>query len=99
VSGFRPEGLGVCVIVVSELDFVCIFQAEGAKRKNTLIHIKVVSEAACRDRQRKAECWELCGDCCRYAAVKETVRRTVGRGWKHSGLQSDNSIFSRRADR
>jgi hypothetical protein len=61
------------------------------RKKNTLIYNKVVSEAACRDRQRKTECWR-----CSVVIVagrqqsKEPVRRTVKEGWKHSGLLSDN---------
>jgi hypothetical protein len=29
----QAEGKGVCVSVVSKLDFVCIFQAKGAEEK------------------------------------------------------------------
>jgi hypothetical protein len=53
----------------------------------------LVSEAACRDRQKEGRVLELCGDCCRYATVRKTVRRTVGESWKHSELQSDNNSF------
>jgi hypothetical protein len=60
--------------VVSELDSVCILQAEEAeRRKSTLIHISLVSEELAETGRRRQSI-ELCGDCCRYAAVKKTVR-------------------------
>jgi hypothetical protein len=46
---------GSTPFVVSEPDSVCIFQVARVG-KNTLIYNKVISEASCRDRQRKTEC-------------------------------------------
>jgi hypothetical protein len=85
--------------VVSELDSVCIFQAERAGRKNTLIYTSLVSEAACRDRQGKTECWKLCDDCLQVDNNQEDSQEDCRGSWKHSGLQSDNNRSVRRTDR
>jgi hypothetical protein len=79
VSGSRPEGRGSASKVVSELDYVCIFQAERKQeeKENTLVHISLVSEAACRDRQKETDHWNSVV-ILQVCSSQKTVKRTVG---------------------
>jgi hypothetical protein len=49
--------------------------------------------------QRKTECWRPCDGCLQVGNNQGDSQEDCGRGWKHSGVQSDNNGFSRRADR
>jgi hypothetical protein len=53
--------------VVSEIDFVGILQEEEARegKENTLMHISLVPEVSCGDRQRKARYWNSMVIVCR----------------------------------
>jgi hypothetical protein len=72
--------------------FVYCRQRKQEEKENTLIHISLVSEAACRDRQKETEYWNSVEIVAGVQQSKDSQEDCKGEAGS-SQLQSDSSSF------